>query len=63
MKCKITRSSGFGDEMEFKKINSIDELLEFMKESEHSIILHDTFYLDDEGNNILNIEIYDDYRE
>lgn len=64
MRAKITRTSDWQIDPEYKEFNALEEVLAFAKEvGEELIIKANPFkYKNDEPHDF-SIEIYDDYRE
>lgn len=58
MKARITRSSDWSMNYEYKEFKTLEELLEYRKEVRHALIISGPSESYD-----FAIEIYDDYRE
>jgi hypothetical protein len=60
----ISRSSdSFGDVCTSKELNTLEELMEFVRDCGHSVILHQSDIESELVSSDVYLEIYDDYRE
>ena len=60
----ISRSSdSFGDVCTSKEFNTLEELMEFIRDCGESVILHQSDTESDTASSDVYLEIYDDYRE
>ena len=56
-------SDDWGEWLESRQFNTIEELMEFIKDCGHSVILHQSDTESDTASSDVYLEIYDDYRE
>ena len=60
----ISRSSdSFEDNVTCREFNTLEELMEFVRDCGHSVILHQSDIESDIASSDVYLEIYDDYRE
>ena len=60
----ISRTSdSFGDLSTSKEFNTLEELMEFVRDCGHSVILHQSDIESELVSSDVYLEIYDDYRE
>ena len=60
----ISRSSDcFGDLCTSKEFHTLEELMEFVRDCGHSVILHQSDIESELVSSDVYLEIYDDYRE
>lgn len=63
MKCRIVKASDCNF-VEYRTFNTLKELLAFMQEVGHALILDNNFFTEEYGDTALfEITIYDDYVE
>ena len=60
----ISRSSdSFEDNVTSREFNTLEELMEFVRDCGHSVILHQSDIESELVSSDVYLEIYDDYRE
>jgi len=56
-------SDSFGEECTSRQFNTLEELMEFVRDCGESVILHQSDTESDTASSDVYLEIYDDYRE